>query len=448
MGLVVPAACGADAPDPPSERLEHRGDHMASVMEAIEGCAADPTAEARLEYAQLLYEAGDFDRALEEVTPLLNEPEPAVDAVMLAARVAYLTGDYAQAERLFEEALSRDPENARATTGLVLIYYQTNRYERCAELPQELRQKIRLPLMDMMIAFDGERPYRMAWSGERRTGVAFLAADPLPIVSVEVEGHTIDAIIDTGGDTFILDTEIADSLGIEIISSMMGMFAGGKQADVGFAKADSLTLGGVTLHSVPIAVLPTKQFRMGDREIGGIVGTGVLRQFLATLDYPNERLVLREPTAASAAAFRGEVGDGVLEEIPFYLQSTHFLMMKGSLNGRDGLLFHVDSGLAGEPAFSATQQTLEYVGIPIPEAVVRDDIIGGGGGGFAVGTFAIDELGLGGLTQSDLIGSYGAMPPESYRRLGFIQDGLISHNFLREYAVTIDFSTMTMVFAR
>ena len=448
LGLVVPAAYAGDAPDPPGERLEHRGDHMESIAEAREACAEGAGVDGRLTYAQLLYEAGDFERARDEVTPLLHEPEPAVNAVMLAARVAYLTGDYTRAERLFEDALSRDPENARAATGLVLIYYQTNRYERCAGLPQELRQKIRLPLMDMMIAFEGERPYGMKWSGEPRTDVPFLAADPLPVVSVEVEGHRINAIIDTGGDTFILDTEVADSLGVEIIASMMGMFAGGKQAEVGFARADSLALGGVTLHSVPIAVLPTKQFRMGDREIGGIVGTGVLRQFLATLDYPNERLVLRDPTAESGAALRRDLGARLLQEIPFYLQSTHFLMAKGSLNGRDGLLFHVDSGLAGEPAFSATRQTLEYVGIRVPEAVVRDDVVGGGGGGLAVGTFAIDQLGLGRLIQSDLIGSYGAMPPESYRRLGFIQDGLVSHNFLREYALTIDFSTVTMVFAR
>ena len=33
-------------------------------------------------------------------------------------------------------------------------------------------------------------------------------------------------------------------------------------------------------------------------------------------------------------------------------------------------------------------------------------------------------------------------------KLGFIQDGLISHNFLRAYAWTLDFERMRMVFTR
>jgi hypothetical protein len=111
------------------------------------------------------------------------------------------------------------------------------------------------------------------------------------------------------------------------------------------------------------------------------------------------------------------------------------------------LLFHVDSGLAGEPAFAAPRQTLEYVGIPVPEVEVRGDVIGGGGGGFATGTFSIAELGLGDLLQSDLVGSFGSLPPQSFMMHGFIQDGLISHNFLRAYSWTLDFDRMMMVFA-
>ena len=133
--------------------------------------------------------------------------------------------------------------------------------------------------------------------------------------------------------------------------------------------------------------------------------------------------------------------------MPFYLQSTHFLLARGSLNGVGDLLFHVDSGLAGTPAFSAPRQTLEYVGIPIPEIEAREGSIGGGGA-FATGTFEIAELGLGDLVQSDLVGDFGALPPQGYRMLGFIQDGLISHNFLKAYAWTLDFEGMRMVFTR
>ena len=261
-----------------------------------------------------------------------------------------------------------------------------------------------------------------------------------------MNGRKVTALIDTGGDAFILDPGIASELGIEIVASMMGMFAGGMEAEIGFAMAKTLALGGVTLNSVPVSVLPTGGMEIGGHALDAIVGTGVLKQFLSTLDYPNDRLVLRAPSTA-ADFYAGSAGD-IVDEVQFYLQSTHFLLAKGSLNGVDNLVFHIDSGLAGTPAFSAPRQTLEYVGIPIPEVEVVEGTMGGGGGGFALGTFDVGQLGLGGLTQSDLVGSYGALPPQSYRMLGFIQDGLVSHNFLKAYAWTLDFERMKMVFTQ
>lgn len=444
---AVAAMCETPAGGPP-DPLGHRGSLLVELAQAKDALARDVgDNEARFAYAQLLYEAGDFEGAGDAVAPLLGGAEPDVGAIMLGARLAYLSGRYEDAESLFGQALSRDPDNVRALTGLVFTYYQTNRYDRCHELPQTLREKVKLPHLDVMLAFEDEEPYEVVWRKGRRAIIPFLATDPLPLIEVGIEGRTITAVIDTGGDAFILDNEIADSLGIDIVASMMGMFAGGQQAEIGFAKARSLSIGDVTLHSVPISVLPTKPLSLGEHVIGGIVGTSVLRQFLSTIDYPNGRLILHERSEDAASALRDEIGGRVEYEIPFYLQGTHFLLAHGSLNGHEGLVFHVDSGLAGEPAFGAPLETLEYVGIPVPEVAVHEGTVGGGGG-FALGTFPIETLGVGPLVQRGLVGSYGGMPPGSYRRLGFIKDGLISHNFLRQYAWTIDFSRMRMVFTQ
>jgi hypothetical protein len=53
---------------------------------------------------------------------------------------------------------------------------------------------------------------------------------------------------------------------------------------------------------------------------------------------------------------------------------------------------------------------------------------------------------LGTLRQEDLLGEYGSQAPESYWEKGFIQDGLISHQFLKHYAWTIDFTNRVMLF--
>jgi len=154
---------------------------------------------------------------------------------------------------------------------------------------------------------------------------------------------------------------------------------------------------------------------------------------------------LRRPDEESRQELtRAASGKSVIE-IPFVLAATHFMMARGQLNDKEGLTFFVDSGLASEAAFTAPLQTLKYAGIPIPETKVQEGI-GGGGGGFATGQFPIKKLGLGPLVQENLKGDYGATPPQSYWRLGFINDGIISHQFLRKYAWTIDFTMMKMIF--
>ena len=124
-------------------------------------------------------------------------------------------------------------------------------------------------------------------------------------------------------------------------------------------------------------------------------------------------------------------------------------MARGSLNDKTGLTFFVDSGLASKAAFTAPIQTLQYVGIPVPETKENKDGVGGGGGTFATGSFPIKKLGMGPLSQKEVLGDYGTRPPETLWSAGFIQDGLISHQFFRQYSSwTIDFDSMKYIFEK
>ncbi len=445
--VVLAMTAAAQPPGMQSDR-GNRGDLLEQLAAAEVAWRSEPGAESIMEYATRLFEAGRFERSRELLASLLTGADRPLDAVHLAARVDYYTGNYASAERLFTEAIAGDPTNARAAMGLLMTHYQTNAYERGAELPDEMFGGRPIAHLDIMRAMEGMEPYEVCWSDGRTTEVPFLDIDPLPVVEVTINGRSIFVIIDTGADMFILDTEIAAEMGMETVATMQAMFAGGMRGELGFGVAESLTLGGVTLHNVPISMLPTAPLSLTDRTIGGIIGVGVLKQFLSTMDYPGNRLVLRERSEAAVEALRVSATERVVEDTPFYLSSTHFLLVHGSLNGYNDLIFHVDSGLGGAPSFATTQEALEYVGIPIPETEVRDHVTGGGGGGFAVGEFEIAELGLGSLVGHDLVGSYGGQPPGSYWMAGFIIDGLISHNFLRDYAWTLDFDGMRMIFSQ
>ena len=205
---------------------------------------------------------------------------------------------------------------------------------------------------------------------------------------------------------------------------------------------------------MPVIILPTERFSAGFAKgqypIRGILGTATLRQFLSTIDYGNEQIILRPRREDAQQALMSSFAGRRVTAMPFALAATHLMMAKGQLNDRDNLTFFVDSGLADEggAAFIAPIQTLKYVGIPVPETEVREGIGGGGGTGYATGYFGIEKLGLGTCIQTDSLGEYGTTRPESYWALGFIQDGLISHNFLRQYdSWTMDFTNMVYYFA-
>lgn len=411
--------------------------------------------EIRFKYGKLLYQSGEFWKAREIITSLTEVTKPSADALSLAAKLEYLLGNYDEAEKLYKRLVEAKAGDVRghvmANVGLVFTHYQTNQFHKVKEL--EFPPGVQLPNVDLMKVFE-ESPYQKEWHNEEKVSVVpFLMTDPLPVLNAEFNGVPVQVIFDTGADTFILDNEIAAAMGVEWVAKAMGSFGGGKKAEIGFGKVDSVKLGDVTLKQVPITILPTKRFSKGFEDgkyiLGGFIGTAALRQFLSTLDYKNGQLILRERTKENARKLREELKGRIAAEVPFVLSATHMMMARGSLNDKDNLTFFVDSGLASEACLTAPIQTLECLGIPVPETKISKDSTGGGGGTWASGLFPIKTIGLGSLTQSNVKGEYGGQPPESYWGHGFIQDGLISHQFLRQYSSwTLDFDGMTYVFEK
>jgi len=440
----------------PHKEEKTRADILAEIAKFEPKFKKDPSnAKVQFRYGELLYQSGEFWQARDIIAPLVQAGEPSAEALSLTAKLEYLLGNYSEAEKLYKrliEAKAGDVSGqVMAKVGLVFTYYQTNQYDKVKEL--EFPPGVKLPNLEVMKAFE-EKPYQKEWHNEEKVSIIpFLMTDPLPVLTIEFNGVPVQMIFDTGANTFILDNEIASAMGIEWVSKAMGTFGGGLKAEVGFGKVDSVKLGDVTLKQVPIAILPTKRFSPafdgGKYILGGFIGTAALRQFLSTLDYKNGRLVLRERTKENSYRLREELKDRIAAEVPFVLSATHMMMARGSLNDKDGLTFFVDSGLASDACFTAPIQTLEYVGIPVPETKISEDSVGGGGGKWASGLFPINTVGLGSLTQSEVKGGYGEQTKASYWRLGFIQDGLISHRFLRQYSSWIlDFDAMKYIFEK
>ncbi len=427
---------------------------VAAALTVAEATAAAPgaTAADRLALARLLHESGEFARAREALASLVAGADASDAAIELAARLDFMTGRFAEAERGYDRLYAlRAADSGRRTlslAGKMFVLYQQDRFREIAALP--FPKGARLPLLTAARDFTRD-PYRIEWHGRRReTTVPFVAADPLPVFPINVDGTLINVILDTGADQLILDDRVARALGVKELDSATGSFAGGLTAKVGFGRVGSVRLGDVTLHGVPVQMLPAERFTFDlKHKVGGIAGTSLMRHFLGTVDYAKARLVLRERSPEGSAALRKALTRDRAVAVPFVLDATHLMFARGRIDGMDGMTLFVDSGLASEAALIAPEQTLRLLGIPLPETRLTASDVGGGAGAFAEGFFEVRSVALGALEQHGLRGEYGALTPDSYWARGFIQDALISHQFLRRHASwTLDFDARLFLVVR
>ena len=73
-------------------------------------------------------------------------------------------------------------------------------------------------------SFKGQTPYEIQGDGQS-TRLKFLKTDPLPLVSVRVNGgEEVTFFIDTGGSEVVLDTEFAKELGLTQLRGSAGHF--------------------------------------------------------------------------------------------------------------------------------------------------------------------------------------------------------------------------------
>ena len=193
-----------------------------------------------------------------------------------------------------------------------------------------------------------------------------------------------------------------------------------------------MKLGEARLANVPVSLLDLEGIgpQLGEPRLDGILGTVPLYHFLSTIDYVNGELVLLP---------RGSAARGVA--VPFWLAEDHFMVAWGTLNGGRPMLFFVDTGLAGA-GFTGPKSTVREAGVVLqPEGAV-DGL--GAGGAFSAVPFEVGELSLGDVSHEHVPAVDGAFPKQLERSMGFRIGGLISHQFFRSHALTLDFSAMRL----
>ena len=405
--------------------------------------AAPGDDENRRAYAKMLYALGNVWEANDVIAPLAAKASSGPDDVLMGARVAYLVGAYDRAEVLYGRLKTLSPSGSEmhveALEGLMLVYYQTKRYElaRGIEFPGSGTRS----LLTFMKKFEGE-PHQVEWIGSERVARIPMINDytqpgALPLFRLEVNGHEVEFILDTGGDRLYIDEEVAAKVGIRSIHERRTRYAytGGEYVSEPLGVAESVTMGEVRMTNVPVVVAKWKALGLTS---DGVITTQMLKQFLSTIDYDAGELVLREREGPVRENFLASLGGNPVR-MPFWMSSTHLMYTKGSLNGRDGLNVFMDSGLASSMPLVILDETVEELGISDTKVDID---------GTDYYWVPIETHGIGPLTRGETQALGNVFVEENaYDSAGFFRDVLVSHQYLKHFGSwTIDFETMSYYF--
>ena len=304
----------------------------------------------------------------------VSQNKPDKDSAM--ADTAYAEGDFANAERLYREALDIDPDDARLLEKLGTLSLWKNDlakaefYLKAAQArqswlsrrwPLNVQPRFRLattyirankwqdaatllnqaagpwpvgPFKELKVRaeqaalFAEDNAYRIEGPGE--TDIPFVITDPLPVVKVSINGSApANFFIDTGAEELVLDRAFASDVKATIVGDVKGEYAGGKKGLTGYGRVASVTLGDLRVRSVPISTVdlaPTSKSVFGGMEIKGIIGTRFLMQFLSTIDYSEQKLVLRQWGSKAQEGFLTSRAGWASIRIPFWWIESHLLL--------------------------------------------------------------------------------------------------------------------------
>ena len=278
-----------------------------------------------------------------------------------AALEAFRRGDFARAESLLRDA--RDPVSLRVRARIHLLHNRAR--EAVALLEQAVRADPGDPSARQELAFAcaraddflnasrwflllGDQPLAKKYEAlARRVGyvvegadaearIPYLAADPLPVVGMTVNGRPGIFVVDTGTGEITLDREFAARARVSVYGIRTASF------EKGFDEAilDEIVLGPVRARNVPARLGPPPS--APGLRADGVIGLALLARFDFTLDDRRGRLVLRRPGGNPPGA--GTPG------VPAILAGEGHLLVRGKLNGSVETFVGLATGLPGVAA--------------------------------------------------------------------------------------------------
>jgi len=204
-----------------------------------------------VESADRLFRAGKFAEAGELYSRMAAQTPKDYSATLHSGRIALLSNRLDDAQKWLAKARTLRPGNSDAKVMLAEIFYRHDDFLKAAATLNAVdvssdkmvtSEYLTLNVLKLE-SFKGRTPYEVYGNGES-THLKFIKTEPLPVVSVRVNGgQQVNFFLDTGDSEVLLDTDFARELGVPQFGAVEGTFSGGQHANVQNGRIESLTAG-------------------------------------------------------------------------------------------------------------------------------------------------------------------------------------------------------------
>lgn len=169
----------------------------------------------------------------------------------------------------------------------------------------------------------------------------------LLLLPVQINGRTRSLVLDTGADVTVLSSDVADLCGVELVPNYTYKVrtANGHLASQ-LGRIDRLDVGGLTIRSHPVMVVPQRDMLTPRFPIDGVLGITAIRAMDIAIDYGSLTMTIGKPEPRK---------DVVANLLP-----TNSLILKAKTSTGLPILMMFDTGCARTHIFKGS---LPYLGL-------------------------------------------------------------------------------------
>ena len=273
-------------------------------------------------------------------------------------------------------------------------------------------------------------------SGKSALKIPFELFGNLALLQVRVNNSkSLRFILDTGADVTVIDARRAKALRLKPQGKIVGS-GGGGTAEATFTRGVSVSLPGVALLNQTIYVLPLEPLSAIGREIDGVLGNDILKEFVVEIDYSTKTINLYEPQNYQYSGSDKIIPLMMDEGLPFVRASV-------TPEGRAPIeaKFEIDSGSTGALLLNTPFVEKHQVLASVPKTIQTN--IGGVGGMAKTLIGRVNSLRLGRFVIDHPITRFAQATQGDYASSKY--DGLIGGEILRRFKVVFDYSRRQMI---